>query len=178
MGVGSMALLRDLALQCDVQFNSSSRGFYRGEKGKAVVVESTGTETSRKSHPSPPIPSLQAVGDRHWCHPGPFPRAPGASALPAPRGSRDLPPAHGVETLVWVVSKRVTLERSAQDTPEVGKVPGTSALLCAQPLGPQQAGRRGARFGGATPNPAAPHTVLQRAMGWMSWSIRTVPCES
>lgn len=111
----------------------------------------------------PPLQSRrQEVGDRHWCHPGPFPRALGASALPAPRGSRDLPPAHGVETLVRVVSKRVTLERRTQDTLEVGEVPGTFALLCAQPLGPQQAGRRGAQFGGATPNPAAtPHSASE-----------------
>lgn len=54
-----------------------------------------------------------------------------------------------------VVSKRITLERSAQDTLEVGKEPGTPALACAQPLGLQQAGRRGAQVGGAIPNPAA-----------------------
>lgn len=61
---------------------------------------------------------------------------------------------HGMETLVWAVSKRVTLVTSAWDMQEVGKSPGTSAITYAQPLALQRAQARGVQAGSVTPSPA------------------------
>ena len=73
--------------------------------------------------------------------------------------------AHRMETLVWAVSKRVTLVTSAWDTLEVGKSSGTSAITCAQPLGLQQARGRGVQAGSVTPSPAC-DTVPCFREGW------------
>lgn len=60
------------------------------------------------------------MGDRRWCHPS-------SLMLQVPQPFQHLTAggtfrlAHGMETLVWAVSKRVTLVTSAWDMLEVGK---------------------------------------------------------
>lgn len=68
--------------------------------------------------------------------------------------------AHGVETLVRTVSKRVTLVTSAWDMLEVGKPCGTSVLA----LGLQQAQGGGVQAGSVTLSPAC-DTVSRFSQG-------------
>jgi len=115
-------------------------------RGKAAGAQEQSGLLKGPPHPTPSLPAGEA--EERW--------GTGTGAIPAPSLVPQVPQpfqhpvaagtfrlAHRVETLVWAVSKRVTLVTSAWHRLEVGKSSGTSAVTCAQPLGPQWARGRG-----------------------------------
>lgn len=72
--------------------SSAPHEVLRGRTGESCC----GGKAAGVPRKDPFIPSLWEMGDRHWCHPSPFPHTVGASAFPASRGS-NVPSAHEAE---------------------------------------------------------------------------------
>lgn len=80
-----------------------------------------------------------------------------------------------METLLWAVSKRVTLVTRSWDTLDVQKASGTPFIACAQPLGPLWAWGRDVQAGSVTPSPVSEKDGTRWSQRTMRWDHRQQP---